>query len=382
MPCLNEAETLARCIEKALIGLKSAGIVGEVIVADNGSTDGSRDIAIRCGARLVPVNARGYGSALRGGIEAAQGHWIIMGDADDSYDFSRIECFVAKFREGFELVMGCRLPEGGGMIAPGAMPWKNRWLGNPVLSFIGRLFFKCPAHDFHCGLRGFTKSAYIQMALQTTGMEFASEMVIKATLRSLRITEVPITLHKDGRSRPPHLKPWRDGWRHLRFMLLFSPRWLFLVPGLLLSIFGVALAAVLAVQNITIAAIVLDIGTLMMACMMISVGCQLMAFAFYTKVFAISEGLLLEDARFSRIFKFFTLEKGISVCLLVLATGLGLLLRAIWQWKQAQFGPLPSMEEDLRRLIPAATLILLGVQGVFSCFFLSVLGMKTTKSNR
>jgi glycosyltransferase involved in cell wall biosynthesis len=201
MPCLNEAETLARCVEKARRGLQSAGVRGEIVVADNGSTDGSRELARQLGARVVPVKARGYGSALRGGMEAAAGRWIIMGDADDSYDFSRIEGFVQKFREGFDLVMGCRMPRGGGTVMPGAMPWKNRWLGNPVLSFIGRLFFKCPAQDFHCGLRGFSKAAYEKMELQTTGMEFASEMVIKSTLKSLRIAEVPITLHKDGRSR-------------------------------------------------------------------------------------------------------------------------------------------------------------------------------------
>ena len=234
MPCLNEAETLARCIEKARLGIQRAGVRGEIIVADNGSTDGSQAIAEKLGARVVPVKEKGYGSALRGGIHAALGKWILMGDADDSYDFSEADRFVKKFQEGFELVMGCRLPVGGGTILPGAMPWKNRWLGNPVLSFIGRLFFKCPAHDFHCGLRGFTRAAFGKMDLQTTGMEFASEMVIKSTFKRLKIAEVPVTLRPDGRSRPPHLKPWRDGWRHLRFMLLFSPRWLFLAPGILL----------------------------------------------------------------------------------------------------------------------------------------------------
>ena len=245
MPCLNEAETLARCIEKARAGIEKAGVPGEVLIADNGSTDGSQEIATRCGARVVPVAAKGYGSALRGGIEAAHGKWIIMGDADDSYDFSNITGFVQKLREGYDLVKGCRMPRGGGTIMPGAMPWKNRWLGNPVLSTIGRIFFRCPAQDFHCGLRGFSKAAYEKMELQTTGMEFASEMVIKGTFKSLRITEVPITLHKDGRSRPPHLKPWRDGWRHLRFMLIYSPRWLFLMPGLFLGLLGFIASAFL-----------------------------------------------------------------------------------------------------------------------------------------
>ena len=382
MPCLNEAATLARCIEKARVGLQRSGVEGEILIADNGSTDGSQAIAEKLGARVVEVMEKGYGSALRGGIRAALGEWILMGDADDSYDFSEADRFVRKLQTGDELVMGCRLPVGGGTIMPGAMPWKNRWIGNPILSFIGRLFFKSPAHDFHCGLRGFTKVAFEKMDTHTTGMEFASEMAIKATLKKLKISEVPITLYKDGRSRPPHLNPWRDGWRHLRFMLLYSPRWLFLVPGLLLSLLGGGLAAALAIQNITIAGVVLDIGTLMMACMTVIVGFQLIAFAFYTKIFAITAGLLPEDPKFMHLFKYFTLEKGISIGLLVLAAGLGILLHAVWLWKQTLFGPLPSMEENLRHLIPAATLILLGVQSVFSCFFLSVLGLKTIKFNQ
>src|SRR5271166_2115640 len=272
MPCLNEAETLARCIEKAKLGLQRAGVRGEIIIADNGSTDGSQAIAEQAGVRLVPVKARGYGSALIGGTRAAAGEWIIMGDADDSYDFSDITGFVKKFQAGDELIMGCRLPVGGGTIMPGAMPWKNRWIGNPVLSFIGRLFFNCPAHDFHAGLRGYTKTAFEKMELQTTGMEFASEMVIKSTLKGLKISEVPITLRKDGRSRPPHLKPWRDGWRHLRFMLLFSPRWLFLVPGLLLSAFGFVFAAALSFNDIKIGGATLDVGTLAVASMTVIVG--------------------------------------------------------------------------------------------------------------
>jgi len=379
MPCLNEAETIARCIEKAKLGIAHAGVAGEILIADNGSTDGSQAIAEKLGARVVAVKEKGYGNALRGGIAAAQGKYILMGDADDSYDFSEADRFVKKFQEGYDLVMGCRLPIGGGKIMPGAMPWKNRWLGNPVLSFIGRLFFKCPAHDFHAGLRAFTKNALEKMELQTTGMEFASEMVIKATLKKIRIAEVPITLHKDGRSRPPHLKPWRDGWRHLRFMLIYSPRWLFLVPGLLLSALGVVFAATLAVKNIQLGGVQFNVGTLMMACMTVIVGFQLVAFAFYTKVFAIAEGLLPEDPKLTRVFKIFTLEKGIIAGLLVLLAGFILLARALWLWQQANFGLLPSTEENLRRLIPAATLMLLGVQSVFSSFFMSVLGLKTVK---
>ena len=377
MPCLNEAETVARCIEKAKLGLQRAGVPGEIIIADNGSTDGSQAIAKNLGARVVPVKEKGYGGALRGGIRAALGKWIIMADADDSYDFSDITGFVKKFQGGFDLVMGCRLPVGGGSILPGAMPWKNRWLGNPVLSFIGRFFFKCPAHDFHCGMRGFTRAAFEKMELQTTGMEFASEMVIKATLRKFKISEVPITLHPDGRSRPPHLKPWRDGWRHLRFMLIYSPRWLFLAPGLLLSALGIIFAAALSVNDIKISGVQLNVGTLMMAGMAVVVGFQLVTFAFFTRVFAVAEGLLPEDPRLTRVFKIFTLEKGIAAGLVVFLAGTILFLRALWLWKQAHFGLLPSTEENLRRLIPAATLMILGIQGIFSSFFMSVLGLKT-----
>jgi glycosyltransferase involved in cell wall biosynthesis len=379
MPCLNEAETIAQCIAKAKVGLERAGVRGEILIADNGSTDGSQAIAEKLGARVVAVKEKGYGNALRGGIQAASGKWILMGDADDSYDFSEADRFVKKFQEGFEVVMGCRLPSGGGTIMPGAMPWKNRWIGNPVLTSIGRLFFHCPARDFHCGLRAFTKDVYYAMELQTTGMEFASEMVIKATLRKFKITEVPITLHKDGRSRPPHLKPWRDGWRHLRFMLIYSPRWLFLMPGVFLSVLGVVLGAILVTGNIRIHGVELNVGTLMMASMMVIVGVQLVAFAFFTKVFAIAEGLLPQDPKLSSLFNLFNLEKGLIAGVLVLGFGLILLLRALWSWKQADFGFLPSTDENLRRLIPAATLIVLGIQAMFSSFFMSVLGLKTVR---
>ena len=378
MPCLNEAETLARCIKNAQSGIQRSGVCGEIIVADNGSTDGSPAIAKELGARVVPVKEKGYGSALRGGARAALGRWIIMGDADHSYDFSEADRFVKKFQEGYELVMGCRLPVAGGTILPGAMPWKNRWLGNPVLSLIGRVFFKCPAHDFHCGLRGFTRAAFEKMDLQTTGMEFASEMVIKSTFKGLKITEVPVTLRPDGRSRPPHLKPWRDGWRHLRFMLLFSPRWLFLAPGIFLSALGAVSAAALSVKDIKLGGVVFDVGTLAVACMTVIIGFQLIAFAFFTKVFAIAEGLLPDDPKFSRAFKFFTLEKGIGLGLLVLLAGAGVLAWAVWIWREAHFGELQPAE-NLRRLIPAVTLIVLGVQMIFSSFFMSTLGLKTAR---
>lgn len=376
MPCLNEAETLAQCVEKARLGLERAGLAGEILIADNGSTDGSQAIAESLGARVIAVREKGYGNALRGGVQAARGGWIIMGDADASYDFSEIAGFVKKFQEGFELVMGCRLPVGGGAIVPGAMPWKNRWLGNPALSFIGQLFFNCPAHDFHSGLRGFTKAAFEKMDLKTTGMEFASEMVIKATLKRLKIAEVPITLYPDGRSRPPHLKPWRDGWRHLRFMLLYSPRWLFLVPGMALFASGCLSMLVLSVMQMRLVGVTFDVGTLLMAGMAAVIGFQLVAFAFFTKVFAIAEGLLPEDPKLARVFQFFTLEKGLAAGVLIFLLGLGLLAYSLWLWRQAGYGPL-SYADNLRRLIPTATLLILGVQTIFSSFFMSVLGLKT-----
>ena len=375
MPCLNEAETLASCIKKARAGLERAGVRGEVLVVDNGSTDGSVAIAEKLGARVVHVREKGYGSALRGGIEAARGQWVVLGDADDSYDFSRIEGFVQKFREGCELVMGCRLPSGGGTIAPGAMPWKNRWIGNPSLSFIGRLFFHCPARDFHCGLRGITKAAYNRLELKTTGMEFASEMVIKATLKSLRIAEVPITLHRDGRSRPPHLKPWRDGWRHLRFMLLFSPRWLFTWPGLALLLLGVTLAVPLCFGPVHIGRVQFDTNTLLVAGMMTIVGFQVIFFGLFTKLYCVARGLLPDNPQLRRVLALFSLERGIVAGLIIAAAGLGFLAAAILKWRAAGFGII-SYPESLRLVIPAVTCMMLGVQTLFSSFFLSILELK------
>jgi len=379
MPCLNEAETLASCIAKAKEGIRLSGASGEIVIADNGSTDGSQKIAADLGARVVDVKEKGYGNALRGGIQASQGKWIIMGDADDSYDFTESPKFLDQLQKGDDLVMGCRLPSGGGKVLPGAMPWKNRWIGNPILTFIGRLLFKCPAHDFHCGLRGFSRDAFEKMDLQTTGMEFASEMVIKATLKKMRISEVPITLHPDGRSRPPHLKPWRDGWRHLRFMLLYSPRWLFLVPGLTLLFFSSIIAGILSIRDIPIGSARLNIGSLMLACMAVIVGYQLTAFAFYTKVFGITEKLLPEDPKLNRLFRYFSLERGIVVSMQISLSGFLLLMHSAWLWSQTNFGPLP-WDENLRRIIPGATLLLLGIQSFFSSFFLSILGLRTTRT--
>jgi hypothetical protein len=381
MPCLNEAETLAICIAKARGSLERLGVAGEVLIADNGSTDDSVELAEECGARVVHVTAKGYGNALRGGIAVAGGKFILMGDADDSYDFSSIEPFLTKLRAGHDLVMGCRMPRGGGTIMPGAMPWKHRWIGNPILSFIGRLFFKCPATDFHCGLRGFSKNAYDQMELQTTGMEFASEMVIKATLRGMRIAEVPITLHPDGRSRPPHLRSWRDGWRHLRFMLLFSPRWLFLVPGFALFMGGALLVCALSLGPLRIASASLDSGTLAVASMALLVGLQLLSLSLFVKVFSISQGLLPQDRLLEKFMRIASLERIIVLGGLVLLGGAGLLVHAFTLWKDAGFGPL-SYSENMRRLIPAATLILVGLQTVFSGFMLSALSLTTKNSAR
>lgn len=378
MPCLNEEETLEACIKKARLGIERAGVRGEILIADNGSKDRSIEIAERLGARVVHVKEKGYGNALRYGTQAALGRWIIMGDSDDSYDFSQIAGFVAKLKEGYDLVMGCRLPRGGGTIMPGAMPWKNRHLGNPVLSNLGRLFFHSPAQDFHCGLRGYSRDAFDRMELQTTGMEFASEMVIKATLKSMRIAETPITLHKDGRSRPPHLKPWRDGWRHLRFMLIYSPRWLFLMPGLFLGLVGGVSALGITLAPVTLGQLRFDAGTLMLACMCVIIGFQFVAFAFFTKVFAIAEGLLPEDPKLANTLKAFTLEKGIVAGLVLLLLGAALFFQACWIWRAAGYGIIP-WSDNLRRIIPAATLIVLGIQGIAASFFMSVLGLKTVR---
>ncbi len=381
MPCLNEAETLATCIRKALLGIQSAGITGEVVIADNGSTDDSREIATREGARVVSIQHKGYGNALRGGIEAAEGKWILMGDADDSYDFSNISAFVNMLQQGHDLVMGCRMPSGGGTVSPGAMPWKHRWIGNPVLTFIGRLFFKAPAHDFHCGMRGFTKEAYTRMELRTTGMEFASEMVIKATLTGLKITEVPITLYPDGRSRAPHLRSWRDGWRHLRFMLLFSPRWLFLFPGILVSLIGSIGLGALALGNMIFGRVVLDVGTMMVSSMMLLLGTQLLWLAVFTREFGVAEGLLRPNQRLRKILDAFSLEWGLALGMLMALAGLGLLGWAFLDWEHAGFQGL-SYGTNLRRIIPASTLIVLGVQFLFGSFFLGVLGLRTVNHNR
>ncbi|HKG78196.1 MAG TPA: glycosyltransferase family 2 protein [Pyrinomonadaceae bacterium] len=372
MPCLNEAETLATCIKKAQKALKDLNVRGEVVIADNGSTDGSPEIAASLGARVIHVAAKGYGSALLSGIKAARGKYIIMGDADDSYDFTNLGPFLEKLRAGYELVVGNRFKGG---IAPNAMPPLHKYLGNPVLTGIGRLFFRSPCGDFHCGLRGFSKAAIQRLDLRTRGMEFASETVVKASLHGLRITEVPTTLSVDGRNRPPHLRSWRDGWRHLRFLLLYSPRWLFLYPGLLLMLIGTGVSGWLLVGPRVVDGITLDVHTFLYAAMAIVMGYQTVIFAIFTKVFAITEGLLPEDPRLKTLFRYIRLETGILAGALLLATGIGLSMYALSFWSSTSFGPLdPS--RTLRLVIPAVTAIALGLQTVLSSFFLSILGLE------
>jgi glycosyltransferase involved in cell wall biosynthesis len=372
MPCLNEAETLATCLRKCQEALDTHKIAGEIIVADNGSTDGSQTIATELGACVVNVAAKGYGSALMGGITVARGTYIIMGDADDSYDFTAIMPFLAKLREGYDLVMGNRF---AGEIKPGAMPPLHRYFGNPVLTGIGRLFFGGPCRDFHCGLRGFKKDAIVGIDLRTTGMEFASEMVVKALLHGLRITEVSTTLSPDGRSRPPHLRSWRDGWRHLRFLLLYSPRWLFLYPGVVLMAIGLLAGLWLFPASRTIGGVTFDVHTLLYAAVAIFIGFQSVLFATFTKVFAINEGLLPADPRLDKFFRFFTLERGLGVGGGLTMMGLIGSIYAVTAWSKTSFGALDPVS-TLRVVIPAALTLCLGCQTVLSSFFLSLLGLR------
>ena len=374
IPCLNEALTISGCVREAMDALASSGITGEVVVADNGSSDGSQDLATKAGARVVPIAIKGYGNALRGGIAAARGKYILMGDADGSYDFGHLPRFVERLRAGADLVMGNRFLGG---IQPGAMPWKNRHIGNPVLSFMGRLFFHTPIGDFHCGLRAFSADAYRRMDLRTTGMELASEMVIKSVLFGLRVEEVPTVLRKDGRDRPPHLRPWRDGWRHLRFMLLFSPRWLFWYPGILLMSAGLVLGAVLLQGPLPLGRITLDVHTLLFAAVAVLIGFQAASFAVLSKFFAIRAGLRSPQAGFDDWFRHLTLESGLISGGLLVAAGLALSLWAVSIWGGHGFGPLLQPGETLRRVIPGALCLVLGCQMILTSFFLGVLRLDT-----
>jgi glycosyl transferase family 2 len=371
MPCLNEAETLEVCIEKATTAMKHAGIVGEVIIADNGSTDGSQDLARGRGARVVSVKQRGYGSALMGGISSAKGKYIIMGDADDSYDFTQVPRFVEELRKGYDVVLGNRFRGG---IAPGAMPFLHKYLGNPGLTKLGRLFFHCPSGDFYCGMRGFTKTAYERMQLRTTGMEFATEMVVKSTLLKMNLTEVPTTLSPDGRSRPPHLRTWRDGWRTLRFFLLYSPRWLFLYPGLLLMLAGTIVGALLLPGQRSFDGLTFDAHTLLYAASAVLLGFQAVTFATFTKLLGISEGLLPPDPRIDKLFQCITLEVGIVVGAVLLALGFGGSLWSVHSWRMTNFGPL-DYSKTMRTVIPSVLALTLGVQVTFASFFGSFLRM-------
>ena len=371
MPCLNEASTLAACIEEAFDGLREAGLAGEVIVADNGSDDDSVAIAVSMGARVVSVPRRGYGSALSAGVASSRGEYVVMGDADGSYDFTSVGAFVEKLRSGYDLVMGNRFSGG---IDEGAMPFLNKWLGNPVLSSVGRFLFRSGIGDFHCGLRGFRRDAIERLNLQTSGMEFASEMVIKASVNRLRVAEIPVRLRKDGRDRRPHLRPWRDGWRHLRFMLLFSPRWLFLVPGSVLFFAGVAVAAWLLPGPRMVAGVGFDIHTLLIGCLLSLLGYQSVLFAVFSKVFAIRVGFHPPHRALNRLFRFLNLEVGLAAGALMTLAGCAGLVVAAWSWRQAGFGALDPMV-TMREVIPASTLVALGVQTVFASFFLSILGI-------
>lgn len=372
MPCLNEAETLATCIEKAKTCMETLRVNGEVLIADNGSTDGSQEIAREHGARVVHVSEKGYGSALLGGINAANGKYIIMGDADDSYDFLALKPFIDKLEEGYELVMGNRFKGG---IAKGAMPPLHRYFGNPVLSTIGRLLYKSDIRDFHCGLRGFRKDSIQSLHLITTGMEFASEMVVKSTLNNLRITEVPTTLSPDGRNRPPHLRSWHDGWRHLKFLLIYCPKWLFLYPGAFLTILGIVILCTLAAGPVHINGISFDIHTMLYGAMFTILGVQIIATALFTQTYAVNSGMMPAKSNQSKFLGKFTLEKGLIIGAILAILGLVGSILAVKAWGTHAFGPLIPTQ-TMRLTIPSVTLLILGLQFMFSSFFLHILNIK------
>jgi Glycosyl transferase family 2 len=372
MPCLNEAETVATCVQKALSFFLLHCVSGEVIVADNGSTDGSQVLAAAAGARVVPVPQRGYGSALMGGILAARGRYVIMGDADDSYDLAGLGPFLDGLRLGADLVMGNRFRGG---IARGAMPPLHKYLGNPVLSFIGRLLFGSKIGDFHCGLRGFNRDSVLQLGLQATGMEFASEIVVKATLAGQRIQEVPTRLSPDGRSRPPHLRSWRDGWRHLRFLLLFSPRWLFFYPGMVMLGVGLITGAAILPGPLSVGSIKLDVDTLAGTSALVTIGLQAILFAIFTSVYASNEGFLPPSVAVRRLRRVWTLERGLAVGAVLGLAGIAGGIASLALWWGATFGRLPY-DTVLRLVLPSTTALVLSCQIVFGTFFLSILDVR------
>jgi glycosyltransferase involved in cell wall biosynthesis len=378
MPCLNEAETLETCIRKARQYLLQNQIEGEVVIADNGSTDGSQELARNAGARVVNIAEKGYGSALMGGIIAAQNEFIIMGDADDSYDFTSLQPFVDALKNGAELVMGNRFKGG---ILPGAMPFLHRYLGNPVLSGIARLFFKSDIGDFHCGLRGFQKSAILSLNLQTTGMEFASEMVVKAAMRGLKIAEVPTILHPDGRSRPPHLRTWSDGWRHLKFLLLYSPKWLFFYPGIVMIVLGALVSIPLLFGPIHIGQVKFDINTLMYASLLTIIGFQSVLFSLFTYVFGIHSNLLPNDKTTDKLLTHMGLERGLVLSGVMILLGFASSASAILYWSENRFGDIdPTL--SMRLVIPGAVLFTLGFQIFFASFFISILNIKLKQARK
>ncbi len=373
MPCLNEAATIGTCIRKAFASFDRLGIEGEVVVADNGSTDGSQAIAEDLGARVVPVAARGYGAALSGGIAAARGRWVIMGDADDSYDFAELEPFVRRLREGYELVNGNRFKGG---IREGAMPWLHRWLGNPVLSVVGRTLYGTPCGDIYCGLRAFDREKVAALNIRSAGMEFAIEMIVKATMMGLKVTEVPTTLSPDAEGRQPHLNTWRDGWRSIRLLLLYSPKWLFLYPGLALLTLGLAGMVWLVPGQRSIATVTFDVSTLLYFALAVAVGLQAVYFFLTARWFGITEGLLPDDPRIRRLLEGrMRLEVGLVAGVLLVAAGLGLSVYALTTWNEAGFGRL-DYPDTLRVVIPGATLIICGMETALSALFVSVLALK------
>lgn len=373
MPCLDEARTLATCIRKAQASFERIGIAGEVVVADNGSTDGSQEIAEELGARVVPVQERGYGAALTGGIAAARGRWVIMGDADDSYDFADLEPFVRQLQDGYDLVAGNRFKGG---IHPGAMPWLHRRLGNPVLSFVGRTLYGTPCGDIYCGLRGFDREKVAALDIRSSGMEFAIEMIVKATMQGLRVTEVPTTLSPDAEGREPHLNTWRDGWRSIRLLLLYSPKWLFLYPGLFSLVVGLLGMAWLIPGNRSIGSVGFDVSTLLYFALAVIVGLQSVYFFLTARWFGITEGLLPDDPRIRRLVERpRRLEWTLLVGMVLVVGGLGLSVYALATWNEAGFGQL-NYPDTLRIVIPGATLIACGMQTVLSALFLSVLGLR------
>ncbi|MCZ6463413.1 MAG: glycosyltransferase family 2 protein [Proteobacteria bacterium] len=374
MPCLNEADTLGTCIQKAQEAMRDHGVDGEVVIADNGSSDGSVEIAERLGARVVHVSERGYGAALMGGIAAARGRFILMGDADDSYDFLEIPRFVDRLREGADLVQGCRRPAGGGTIRPGAMPFLHRWIGNPALTWMVRGMFRTPIHDAYCGMRAFTRESYERLGLRCTGMEFATEMIVKASLYGERVVEIPITLHPDGRvSHAPHLRTFRDGWRTVRFFLMYSPRWLFLLPGTVLVLLGLVGYA-LALPGAQLFGVRLGAHTLLVASLALLVGYQSILFAVFSKTFAVVEGLMPEDPRLNRFFEILNLERGLTLGTVAFVLGLSLIGVAAGQWRDSGFGDL-DYAVTMRWVVPGVTLAALGFQTLLSSFFVSILGM-------